>query len=175
MSARGLRVAAVVAAATALFGCSGGDDSSGTPPPPAPPSFTRVTREVMTEKNCGGAACHSLNLGGFTLAAKTTLYGVLVDQPAAGEFCGPNAGTDGGAGDGGAGDGGAGDGGAGDGGPRPTYIRVIPGDPDNSLLYLKLKHTQPCGEPMPPPPAAALGEAQVQLVYDWIALGAKND
>jgi outer membrane protein assembly factor BamB len=154
-----VRVAAVMVAATWIFGCSGGEGGQPPPEPPGPPSFTRVTKEVITGLSCGGQLCHSLAAGGFTLTSKAALYDDLVDQVAGGEHCGPNAGADGGAGDGGA---------------RPTYIRVIPNDPENSLLYQKLSYSPPCGDPMPPV-TGQLSSAQVQLVYDWIALGAKND
>ena len=51
-------------------------------------------------------------------------------------------------------------------------LRVQPGEPDKSLIYLKL--TNPiCGSAMPP---AALGKAataaQVELIRQWIADGA---
>jgi hypothetical protein len=155
MSPTRLRIAAAMVATTSMFGCSESND--GGPPPqqqPGPPSLTRVTKEVITAKACASLPCHDNPQNGFVLTSKAALHTDLVDQAAGGPSCGPNSGPDG--------------------GPSPTYIRVIPGDPENSLLYQKLAGSPPCGDPMPPL-TDPLGSEQVKLVYDWIALGAKND
>lgn len=50
-------------------------------------------------------------------------------------------------------------------------MRVAPGDPEHSLMYLKLA-MPPCGSKMPP---AAFGNAtpeQIELVHQWIVEGA---
>jgi hypothetical protein len=50
-------------------------------------------------------------------------------------------------------------------------VRVQPGDPDKSLIYLKL--TKPsCGSQMPPAAFAQPTPEQVELVRKWIADGA---
>ena len=50
-------------------------------------------------------------------------------------------------------------------------LRVQPGDPDKSLIYLKL--TKPvCGTAMPPAAFGTTTAAQVELVRRWIADGA---
>jgi hypothetical protein len=66
-----------------------------------------------------------------------------------------------------------------------TYIsqpakRVIPGDPDHSLLWAKLTldHEQAtvhgCGEPMPPPTSGKVPTTRdLDAIHDWIAQGAK--
>ena len=51
---------------------------------------------------------------------------------------------------------------------------VVPGDPDNSLLYLKLT-TAPCGDAMPPTGSGALPADAIELVRQWILAGAKKD
>lgn len=59
-----------------------------------------------------------------------------------------------------------------------TWIRVVPGKPEESLLYEKVAKNPPAqgkampatGGTIPPPP---LTQAQLQTVYDWIAQGAK--
>ncbi|MDB4988718.1 MAG: hypothetical protein JWN04_3896 [Myxococcaceae bacterium] len=51
---------------------------------------------------------------------------------------------------------------------------VVPGDPEASLLLLKLIEPPPCGSRMPLG-GAALSEAQLEQVRSWIAAGAKND
>jgi hypothetical protein len=137
---------------TLALACSSGDEP---PPPPAPldPTFANVVKQVITEVNCGGPLCHTLTAGGFTLGPKAQLHAALVDQPASGKDCKLAA----------------------DAGPSATpLILVVPGDPDASLLYLKLTGTQPCGKKMPDT-AKPLTAEQIELVHDWIADGAKND
>jgi hypothetical protein len=51
--------------------------------------------------------------------------------------------------------------------------RIAPGDPDNSLLYLKLDINAPCGQQMPP--GGSLTDEKIARVREWIMLGAKND
>lgn len=131
-----------------LAGCGGGDEA---PAPPSGPTFTRVTQEVMTQVKCGGPLCHGTSAGGFHLGSKSDLHSQLVDQPATGAKCRASAL---------------------EGGAQP-YIRVIPKNPDESLLYRKINHDPPCGDAMPV--AGTLTEAQITLVHDWIAAGAKDD
>jgi hypothetical protein len=60
--------------------------------------------------------------------------------------------------------------------PSPDKIRVLPGDPDNSLVIKKL--TDPwemCGlfyGHMPPAPASRLPAEQIDRIRAWIAAGA---
>lgn len=50
---------------------------------------------------------------------------------------------------------------------------VVPGDPENSMLYRVLIGD---GVPrMPPPPEAALADEMIQTIYDWIDQGALNN
>lgn len=50
-------------------------------------------------------------------------------------------------------------------------LRVQPGDPDRSLIYLKL--TKPsCGSQMPPAAFAPPTPAQIEIIRQWIADGA---
>jgi hypothetical protein len=46
---------------------------------------------------------------------------------------------------------------------------VQPGDPEHSLLLIKLRPGPPCGKIMPPAAIQALTEADIQQVADWIA------
>jgi hypothetical protein len=124
------------------------------------PTFTRVMREVMTNGRCGGPLCHSSNVAGVHLGSKDTLYNSLVNKPAEGAKCRAGAtGSEAGVA-------------SGDGGVQ-NYTIVVPGKPEESLLYLKIDHNPPCGDPMPV--GGTLTDAQITLVHDWIAAGANND
>ncbi|HVU00433.1 MAG TPA: hypothetical protein VHE30_01730 [Polyangiaceae bacterium] len=135
-----------------LSACS--SDDSKPAAVPQDPTFTRVVSEVLRAKNCGanGALCHALAAGGFKLGSNDAIYKELLDEDAGGTECTPNAEAG-----------------------VPARKRVIPNDPENSLLYQKIAVDPPaCGDPMPKgqPP---LDPPQIQLVYDWIKAGAQND
>lgn len=56
----------------------------------------------------------------------------------------------------------------------PGAVRVVPGDPDASLLYLKMTGNQgDLGGPMPP--TGPVDAATADLVRSWIAAGAPSD
>lgn len=146
---------ALVALATIVAGCGGGGDSSSSGTnQPLDATFTNVYANTVNPTNCGGPACHLLaSTTGFAIGAKSALYPDLVNKPASGPKCGPAKTGD-----------------AGDGG---VLIRVVPGQPDQSLLYLKLSHAAPCGDDMPV--GLPLPDTKVDLVKRWILAGAKND
>lgn len=52
---------------------------------------------------------------------------------------------------------------------------VIPGDPDNSYLYIKMKLNPPDGSVMPPDLRPLLSASQLKMFFTWIKEGAKND
>jgi hypothetical protein len=52
--------------------------------------------------------------------------------------------------------------------------RVVPGNPDMSLLVQKVEGTQMCGTIMPPNPPP-LTAAQKMQIRTWIMNGAMND
>lgn len=53
-------------------------------------------------------------------------------------------------------------------------LRVVPGAPEQSLLYLKITGKAPCGTVMPPPDSdySLLTEAQIDHIRRWIEAGA---
>ena len=53
-----------------------------------------------------------------------------------------------------------------------TRKLVAPGDPDNSLLVLKLGDNPPCGDRMPQGASEGLNADQIERVRAWIAGGA---
>ena len=96
----------------------------------------------MTLTNCGGPLCHDSVAGSFMLGSADQLHAALVGQPAAGSACG-NSGL----------------------------TRVVPSDSASSLLYMKISHTQPCGDGMP---LIKLSDDKIELVRRWIDEGAKK-
>ena len=153
-----------------LVACSddGGDEppaatDAGTDAAPisTEPTFTRVMAEVITIGKCGGPFCHSSTAAGFSLGSPAEVYAQLIDEPATGALCRPSGAAADAAAD------------AGSDAGSETHLRVIPGDPEASLLYQKLSGSPPCGDMMPP--GQDPDPEKAQLVYDWIAAGAKDD
>jgi hypothetical protein len=52
--------------------------------------------------------------------------------------------------------------------------RIVPGDPEASVLYNKITDTGAFGGDMPPGPAA-LGAAEIETIRAWIEAGAENN
>lgn len=61
---------------------------------------------------------------------------------------------------------------------NPDLIRVMPGDPERSLLYAQLNCTPPATYPLMPPQDGdqllRIPRALRAMVYDWIAQGARG-
>lgn len=95
--------------------------------------------------SCSDTACHGGGLAGVNFATKDAAWATLVGQPSNPmREC-----------------------------AKLGKQRVVPGEPDNSLLYLKLDINAPCGQQMPP--GGALSDAARERVRQWIMMGAKND
>jgi hypothetical protein len=107
------------------------------------PTWTGIY--AFSFKSCQVDICHGRNLVGVNMTSKDAAYESLVGQPAnASSMC-----------------------------AMLGKMRVVPGDPDNSLLFLKLDINAPCGQQMPV--GGQLAAKQIQRVREWIMLGAKND
>ena len=114
-----------------------------------PPTFTTVYTTTITNK-C--SPCHTtatgdgVMFGKLDMTTQANAYANLVNQPAAGVNC-SGKGT-----------------------------RVVPGNADQSVMYLKvsLDDPTPCGNKMPDllPPLSADEAAGIEA---WINAGAKND
>lgn len=127
------------------LGCGGGDDPQQPGPDPNALNFGRIAREVINTDTCGGLSCHSGTAAGFKLTTTSQLYPLLVGAKATGPGC-EMSGLD----------------------------RIVPGDPDNSLLFLKISATPPpCGKAMPED--NPLDAAKIDLVRSWIEAGAPKD
>jgi hypothetical protein len=138
------------AGAAASAGASGSAGAGGSDA-----TFSAVFDAIIRGTGCnGGGACHggATSITTLTMRLKDQAHMQLVGVPAMSmtlSGMGPQCVNSG-------------------------LVRVVAGDPDNSLLVQKLENTQTCGDPMPPT-TALLSAEQIDLVRRWIARGAPND
>jgi hypothetical protein len=132
------------------------------------PTFTNVYADVIAPRcvSCHQPGKSGVNTGMLDMSTQATAYGSLVGVPAAGTGAGASGVTCTSLGVG------AEDGGS-------PLLRVAPGSASSSLLYEKVNArvvgiNPPCGSGMPLT-GAALTQAQVDLIGDWIGAGATND
>jgi hypothetical protein len=120
----------------------------------APGTFSYLFKNVIVAVGCnGGTLCHATAAATtLSLNNRDTAYMSLVNVAAMGKNLVKGKGPD---------------------CKDSGLIRVVPGNPDQSLMMLKVQGKQPCGDPMPP--TSPLAADKVQLIHDWIAAGAKND
>lgn len=158
------RVGTAVYAACAVFSgaCNSEDGGGGASgmggmggTPNDAPTFTRVWNEVLVAKGCNGEFCHGSGTGTLSMDSQHDAYLSLVGVGATGPACGPTG-----------------------------QLRVSPGQPDASLLLLKMSSMTPaCGDMMPigarldtaclsPSPAVCNTTPELDLVRAWIAAGA---
>jgi hypothetical protein len=109
------------------------------------PTFSGIYEFEL--RSCKVETCHGRGIAGVNMASKQGAYDSLINQPSS---------------------------------PPPMgkcmmlgKQRVVPKEPENSLLYLKLDSTAPCGQQMPP--GGQLSQTARDRIRDWIAMGAKND
>jgi hypothetical protein len=107
------------------------------------PTFSGIYNFEL--RSCRVEVCHGRGIVGVNMASKQGAYESLVNQPSS---------------------------------PMGKCMalgkqRVVPNDPDNSLLYLKLDINSPCGQQMPP--GGQLSQKARDRIRDWIAMGAKDD
>ncbi|MET0389301.1 MAG: hypothetical protein ABW321_25230 [Polyangiales bacterium] len=117
------------------------------------PRFSAIYRDIFVAKGCTGSAqCHQGPAGGLSLGSQRGAYDRLVDKPAMGmnlTLMPPHCADSG-------------------------LKRVVPGDPENSLLVHKITGKQTCGIVMPPNPPL-LEAAEVDQIKAWIMKGAPDD
>jgi hypothetical protein len=112
----------------------------------------RSINENIFRKRCT-RQCHSGTDAAGNMHLELDPFTILVNVHAEGVDCGPT-----------------------------SYVRVVPGDPDHSLLYLKLQAkvqgliNAVCGDPMPQSDMyLPITQAQLDAVHDWILAGAPPD
>jgi hypothetical protein len=165
---RGVAFALPMSAAVLNFGCSSGSTADGTPDAsemldanktadagtPSSATFTEVYATIVAT-TCSTSQCHNsanAEMSGLDMRSKAIAYENLVGVVAAGYLCRALGDT-----------------------------RVVPGNPSESLLYLKVSEVvPPCGFQMPfnldaGVSGAPLSQAQQMLIYDWIQGGARNN
>jgi polyvinyl alcohol dehydrogenase (cytochrome) len=120
------------------------------------PTFTRVFEEIIVGTGCnGGPLCHGGMVGGLQMTDRDATYAALVDVGAMGTNLADADNPD---------------------CVDTDFVRVVPGDPEASLLLQKIDPTGgqvPCGERMPP--TGMLESEQIELVRAWIEAGARDD
>jgi hypothetical protein len=115
----------------------------------APGTWSQVYSQVIAVR-C--APCHTtpagpgIQLGHLNMTSQTAAYSNLVNVATAGSAC-AGVGT-----------------------------RIVPGQPDSSILYLKvsLDDPSPCGLKMPAA-GGPLSQDEVNLIESWINAGAQNN
>lgn len=126
---------------------------AGAPPMAAQgaPAWSAIFRDIIVAKGCQGASlCHGGQAGKLMMTTRAAAYDNLVGKAAMGMSAGRPSCVDSG------------------------LMRVVPGDPDNSLLMQKVRGTHSCGDLMPPNPPM-LAQAELDQIQMWIMLGAPND
>lgn len=137
---------AVVLAALSASGCGGSKSSSGSS---TPATFSQIYSSIIANR-C--APCHTTPTGigvvngHLDMTSASTAYSNLVGTPAAGIACGGQG------------------------------TRVVAGEPDSSIMYLKvsLDDPSPCGLKMPAA-GGPLTQDQANMIESWIKAGALNN
>jgi cytochrome c5 len=96
-------------------------------------------------RSCQVSTCHGSGLAGVVMTNKDAAWDSLVNKPAAPDRMCAQLGKQ----------------------------RVVPGKPDESLMYLKLDVNAPCGQQMPP--GGQLSQKARDRVKAWIEMGAEKD
>ncbi len=113
-------------------------------PPTYAPTFTAVYGEILSPV-CAGPFCHGAGNEFLLMSSKGVAYSATVGVISHGPACADSG-----------------------------LTIVTPGDPDASLLYLKVTDP-PCGNRMPAAYEPYLDARQTEQVRQWIATGALNN
>lgn len=116
---------------------------SAPPPDDGKPTWSGIYNHSF--RSCRNAICHGKGVAGVDMTSQQSAYDSLV-----GHASDPTREC-----------------------AKLGLNRVEPGEPEKSLMWLKLDINAPCGQQMPP--GGTLPQAVVDRVHDWIAQGAKND
>ena len=152
----------VLGAVFTLFASAVVSFGCGSSTPSSANSFTKVYEEVI-QPQCSNNFCHfngvSIRYSALDLSSRVRAYWSLVGLPCMGPTC------------------------------SQSGVRVVPWQPDQSIMYEKLSAAPPCGIQMPADSTTfstngtselkfsgpALSADQQQLIYNWIQEGAQNN
>jgi hypothetical protein len=132
-------------------------DAGNDAGPPGAPTFSAIYKEIIVGTGCNaGPLCHGGAVGQLRMSDQAETYDALVDVPAMGTNLADatNANC-----------------------VDTDLVRVVPNDPDASLLVQKLDPPDgvvPCGSAMPPT-GMPLSAEQIEQIRLWIENGAPND
>jgi hypothetical protein len=136
-----------------LSGCGGGDGgpSSPTPSNPSPPTDTRTIQEspsfsATVQEVFNRRSCNTAGCHGAARAANLDLR-AGASYAALVNIASTN---------------------------EPAFLRVVPSDPDNSYLVVKLEGRQAVGSRMPLT-GGPLDSIDLTNIRNWIAQGAQNN
>jgi hypothetical protein len=128
-------------------------DSSAGEGPVTTPAAPKLSTDVLpiTKMRCALAGCHDpiKHEHSMDLSTAATVYAGWVNKPTA-DHCRNNI----------------------------AVTRVVPGKPENSFVVTLIEAPPGrCAEVrrMPPAPMPQLPQAEVQVIREWVAAGAKND
>lgn len=130
---------------TTTVGTAGTSDTGDTGV--AAVSFTEVYEQVILANGCNAGYCHGGGAGGLELTDEATSYANLVEVKAAAMLC-------------------------------DQSVRVVPGSLAESILWYRVRPAAldamtPCAtDSKMPKGSMGLGDAEAQLVSDWIVGGA---
>ncbi|MFM7142316.1 MAG: PQQ-binding-like beta-propeller repeat protein [Alphaproteobacteria bacterium] len=128
-----------------VLSLEGGGGGGGGGGTTGAPTFTAIWNEIFVPTGCNTGSCHGGGAGGLSMASKDEAWRDLVNVVSDGPACASTG-----------------------------LVRVVPGDPDASLLVDKIAVRPPvCGSAMPF--AGPLDSKQVEQVREWIRRGAAND
>ena len=128
-----------------VLSLEGGGGGGGGGGATGAPTFTAIWDEVFVPTGCNSGSCHGGGAGGLSMASKDEAWRDLVNVVSDGPACASTG-----------------------------LVRVVPGDPETSLLVDKIANRPPvCGSAMPF--AGPLDAKQVEQVREWIRRGAAND
>ena len=150
MTTHVLRATLILAAALGSASCDERVSSIAGPSPSLAPTFSSIVSEILTSSDLAGRVactnCHT-NVGRAPAGGLVLLPGV-----AHANLVNVASVT------------------------NPGRVRVIPGDPDNSLLIWKLEgRPGMIGMRMPFNTPPYLTDGQIRIIRRWIELGAPND
>jgi alcohol dehydrogenase (cytochrome c) len=126
---------------------AGGGTAGSSAPSATPNAFSAIYPEILASR-CAGPVCHgNASTGGSLIVSGTNASAArtsLLNRAASGSECSSSG-----------------------------LSLVVPGQPDQSLLYRKLMDMPPCGSRMPP--TGPLPPGEIDRIRTWIANGAAND